>query len=420
MHDPRVKFYFPNFSEFHSQAIAMAFRWMGLDAGELTPLDRSQLERGLQHTSGRECLPLPLCIGQLLKINEQRRPGELAGYYMLKGGAPCVLDAYFDYLRRFIVDQQLPDLFLFVPTENYGQGSIDRTVLAKHSAITLLVADLLVEIEHVLRVVGDRSSVDRLRQEWQRFVVAADSEIRFQAGLVEFVERITSLPRKRDPRACPRVVVIGDFFTRFSPFFMDGVRDLYSEQGIILKPVDMTDLLLYHTYYAVSETAREWGLKPGGLALAKACSRIFQSDGKQYLKHWLAYQVERRVEEDYRRLFAKTGLLVAGPNDAAALFEKASDYVSPDIYGEIVSTVGRGLEAGAEGYDGIICIGPFNCLPFRISEAILKPFSIRQGMPVLIYESDGYTVSPSVLRQVDVHIQQVIERAGRILNNQNI
>jgi predicted nucleotide-binding protein (sugar kinase/HSP70/actin superfamily) len=194
---------------------------------------------------------------------------------------------------------------------------------------------------------------------------------------------------------------------------MDGVRDLYAGHGIILKPVDMTDLLMYHTYYPVAETAREWGMKPGGLALAKACSRMFQRDGKQYLRHWLAYQVERRIEEDFRRLFAKTGLLVAGPNDAASLFEKASGHVSPGIYGEIVPTVGRGLEAEAEGYDGIIIIGPFNCLPFRISEAILKPLSIRHGMPVLTYESDGYAVSPSVLRQVDVHIQQVLERAAR-------
>jgi hypothetical protein len=35
-------------------------------------------------------------------------------------------------------------------------------------------------------------------------------------------------------------------------------------------------------------------------------------------------------------------------------------------------------------------------------------------MPVLTYESDGSTVSPSVLRQVDVHIQQSLERAARI------
>jgi predicted nucleotide-binding protein (sugar kinase/HSP70/actin superfamily) len=75
--------------------------------------------------------------------------------------------------------------------------------------------------------------------------------------------------------------------------------------------------------------------------------------------------------------------------------------------------VGEGLEAESKGYDGFILIGPFNCLPFRISEAILKPVCIQQEMPILTYESDGYAVSPSFLRQVEVHIQQVLDHAAR-------
>ena len=34
-------------------------------------------------------------------------------------------------------------------------------------------------------------------------------------------------------------------------------------------------------------------------------------------------------------------------------------------------------------------------------------------MPILTYESDGYSVSPAVLRQVDVHIQQVLDRVEK-------
>ena len=269
----------------------MAFRWMGLHAGETAPLDRGQLERGLQYTSGRECLPLPLCIGQLLKIHEERGPGEIAGFYMLKGGAPCVLDAYLDFLRRFIVEQQLPDLFLFVPTEENGQSAIDRITLAKNSALSAPGGGSRR---------GDRARSSRCRRRRQRGPTQDRSGSGLsrqrtrrpgsRPGLAGFVEQIAALPRMREPRDCPRVIVIGDFFTRFSPFFMDGVRDLYAGHGIILKPVDMTDLLHYHTYYGVAETARGWGMKPGGLALAKACSRMFQRDGKQYLQHWLAYQ----------------------------------------------------------------------------------------------------------------------------------
>jgi len=191
------------------------------------------------------------------------------------------------------------------------------------------------------------------------------------------------------------------------------VRDLYADRGIILKPVDLSELFLYTAYHPMAETAGTWGMKPGGLALAKACTRMFQPDGKEYLQDWLSYHALQNEEKRTRELFHETGLLVAGPNALSAVFERGAEHVSPAIYGELLPTVGKGLEAAHEGYDGMLVIGPFNCLPYRISEAILKPLSIRQGMPILTYESDGYAVSPSVLRQVDVHIQQVIEHAGR-------
>ena len=153
-------------------------------------------------------------------------------------------------------------------------------------------------------------------------------------------------------------------------------------------------------------------MKPGYPALAKACLRMFQPDGQQYLRQWMNYRAERWLEGRYRQVFRKTGLLVAGPNNVSSIFEKASRHVSPATFGEVIPSVGKGLEAANEGYDGNFLIGPFNCLPYRISEAILKPLSMQTDMPLLTYESDGYAVSPSFLRQVEVHIEQVLQRAG--------
>jgi hypothetical protein len=87
--------------------------------------------------------------------------------------------------------------------------------------------------------------------------------------------------------------------------------------------------------------------------------------------------------------------------------------MSPTIFGEAIPSVGKGLEAAVEGYDGIFLVGPFNCLPYRISEAILRPVCLQGGMPLLTYESDGYSVAPAFFRQVEVHIQQVLDRAAR-------
>ena len=403
--DPRVKIYFPNFSQYHAQAFAMAARWLGLHPGAVPPLDRSQLERGLQYTSGRECLPLPICLGQLLYISEHQQPKEITGFYMIRGGAPCVSDSYMDYFERFIAEQRLADVFLLNPDVDNHYLGFDAMTLGQNLSPAIVVADILVEMEHVLRVVGAPGSLERLREQWQQFADATGSLAQFQAALPEFVERLAALRQTRSPLTCPRVVVTGDFFTRFSPFFMEGVAELYAERGIILKPVDLSDLLLYGAYHRVAETASIWGMKPGGLALARACTRIFQPDGKHYLREWADYQAERWYEQHFRGLFLKTGLLVAGPNDVSSLFAKATEHVSPALYGETIPTIGKGLDADSEGYDGIIVIGPFNCLPHRISEAILKPLSLQRGTPILTYESDGYPVSPSFLRQVDVHIQ---------------
>ena len=366
----------------------MVARWLGLHAGDVIPLDRFQLERGLRHTSGRECLPLPICLGQLLQAVERRQPGEIVGFFMVRGGAPCVVDSYMGYFERFIREQELPDVFLFELREENSYGGFGLAELTRDLSAAIPVADVLVEIEHTLQVVGVNGSGEQLR--------------------------LAALPRARDPLSCPRVAVTGDFFTRFSPFFMEGIAGLYAKRGIILKPVDLSDLLLYASYQGVASAAQCWGMKPGGRALAKACTRAFQPDGKEYLQQWLGYQAERKNDAYYRSLFRKTGLLVGNPNEIPRLFEKASVHVSPALFGEVIPTIGKGLDAASDGYDGLIVIGPFNCLPFRISEAILKPLSIQQGMPILTYESDGYTVAPSFLRQVEVHIQQVLDRAARI------
>jgi len=411
--DPRVKIRFPNFSHYHSECLANAARWLGLNVGETVPLNREQLDRGLDHTSGRECLPLPICIGQLLQISEQRPPDEITGFYMVRGGAPCVSDCYMGYFERFIAEQRLPDLFLLNPRPENGWCGIDRAALVQSVSPAIKMADILVEIEQVLDAVGWPGSVDQLRAKWRQFVQEARSLTVFNAKLPEFADWLAALPRKRDPSTCPKVVITGDFFTRFSPFFMEGVHPLYAASGIILKPVDLGDLVQYAAYHDVAGTASGWGMKPGYPALAKACLRMFQPDGQQYLRQWMNYQAERWLEGRYRQLFRKTGLLVAEANNVSSLFEKASRHVSPATFGEVIPSVGKGLEAANEGYDGIFLIGPFNCLPYRISEAILKPLSMQTGMPLLTYESDGYAVSPSFLRQVEVHIEQVLERASQ-------
>ena len=415
--DPRVKLYLPNFSQYHTPVLGLAMHWLGLHPGTVTPLARHQLERGLRYTSGRECLPLPLCIGQILQIHEQRAPGEIVGFFTVRGGAPCVSDAYEGYFERFIAEHELPDLFVLNASAENDYLGFPGETLTRHVGPAIVLADILVEIDHVLRVAGAPGTVRLFQREWLRFAATSDSLDAFDARLPALVRRLAALPRTRDPQQCPRVVVTGDFFTCFSPFFIEGVRELYAARGIILKPVDLADLVLCGAYDGIAGTANTWGLSPGNLAFAKACTRIFQADGKEYLQRWLAYQTQQCIEQFYRGVFRASGLLVAENNDVATLFDRAVEHVSPTIFGEAIPAVGKGVGAAAEGYDGTLLVGPFNCLPYRIAEAILRPLSRQHGVPILTCESDGYAVAPAFFRQVDVHIQQMLECAARRLGS---
>jgi predicted nucleotide-binding protein (sugar kinase/HSP70/actin superfamily) len=294
-----------------------------------------------------------------------------------------VNDAYEGYFARFIAEQQLPDLFILNATAENDYLGFAGDELTRHVGPAIVLADILVEIDHVLHVAGAPGSVRRFQREWLRFAATVDSLDEFDSRLPALVRRIAALPRLRDPQTCPRVVVTGDFFTRFSPFFIEGVRELYTAHGIILKPVDLADLVLYGAYDGIAGTANTWGMKPGNLAFAKACTRIFQPDGKEYLQRWLAYQTQQRVEQFYRGVFRDSGLLVAETNDVATLFDRAVEHVSPTLFGEAIPAVGKGIGAVEEGYDGTLLIGPFNCLPYRIAEAILRPLSLQHGTPML-------------------------------------
>jgi hypothetical protein len=159
-------------------------------------------------------------------------------------------------------------------------------------------------------------------------------------------------------------------------------------------------------------------MKPGGFALAKACTRMLEPDGQQYLQQWWGYQSGRKAEQHYREIFSKTGLLISRSNDVVTVIEKSSEaHLAADL--RRGHTHGwQGLNAEYRGlrrhhFDRAVQLSPLQNL-----RGDSQALSIQHSMPLLSYETDGCAVSPAVLRQVDVHIQQVLEHSARTHSEQ--
>jgi predicted nucleotide-binding protein (sugar kinase/HSP70/actin superfamily) len=91
------------------------------------------------------------------------------------------------------------------------------------------------------------------------------------------------------------------------------------------------------------------------------------------------------------------------------IIDNARPFVSPNLTGEVVLTVGSAIAEVANQACGVIAIGPFGCMPNRMSEAILNetmnradkfasaPKDMRlksvlkdiEDLPFLAIESDG-------------------------------
>jgi predicted nucleotide-binding protein (sugar kinase/HSP70/actin superfamily) len=63
-----------------------------------------------------------------------------------------------------------------------------------------------------------------------------------------------------------------------------------------------------------------------------------------------------------------------------------------------------------QGYDGIIAIAPFACLPGRLIKAMLEPYSRQRGIPMLTVEADGLRFPPNVISRLEIFMLNVLRR----------
>jgi len=410
--DTRVKLYFPSFSDFHVPLIAKLMNLFGFHAAKTEPLKLDYAVRGLRHTTGKECLPLPMVIGHMLEVIEKRKPGELIGFYMIRGGAPCAVYSYFHYLEQFIEQNKLENVFIFRYDQLSGFLGTPLPDIARFGPKVTLIGDLIAEIDSALEVVGEKGSQTLLLKYWNQFLDETTRLNDFNKNYRRLIKQIETIPRKDSPKDHPKVLVSGDFFVRFSPFFLKELKEIYSQHGIIVKSTDLFELLLYGNYHLAHITSRRMNADQFKFTTyIKAFATIWKNDSRLFIFSKLGPILIQLLERRHRRKFNKTGLLYAGPNDLREIYRQAEPWISPSIFCEAIPTIGKGLETLENSiFDSLVLTGPLNCLPYKISQAILKPIYLENHTPFLVFDSDITAISPNTKRLINANIEQIKRR----------
>ncbi|MHA1778461.1 MAG: acyl-CoA dehydratase activase, partial [Candidatus Heimdallarchaeaceae archaeon] len=413
--DSKIKLYFPPFSKYHIDLFTKVFELWGFNVGPSEDIKINYLAEGLKYTTGKECIPLPIVLGHLKHIVDQRQDekNEIIGYFMIGEGSPCVAYSYFHYLEQFIIDNKMKNVFGFrfdLLTDYLG---LPKLSVARYGMPAVLLADLMSEIENVLRVVGTEESLELLKRHWTDFLENTKKLKQFHKNINVLIKKIAAIPRKGDPNDYPKVLISGDFFVRFSSFFIEELKKIYAQEGIIVKSTELFEMFYYSSWSNQYVIAQRWKKDHTKLStkLYALISSLWNHDAQLFTIEIFVPFIFRIMERRFRKKMAKTGLIFSPQIDIKSVFSHANRVISPLIIGEAITTVGKGLEVLDDSiYDALILTGPQYCLPFKISQAILKPIYLENRIPFLVFDADSSTLSPNMKRLINANIVQIKKR----------
>src|SRR5512136_2948826 len=143
------RLYLPRMSDCGGEALAAAFRSVGLDATVLPSPDARTLELGALYLNGDECLPAKVTLGDILKAVEA--PGfrpEKAAFFMPKTEGPCRLGQYAPQIRSLLRRLGHPDVLLVSPTDGdgYREAGAYAPALMRTAWRAVVSSDLLMKL----------------------------------------------------------------------------------------------------------------------------------------------------------------------------------------------------------------------------------------------------------------------------------
>ena len=377
--------YIPTMGEGSPEAFAAAFRWLGVNA-QPTPLsDMRTRELGAKYTSGDECYPAKVTVGDFLRVIEQ--PGfdpDRASFFMPTADGPCRFGQYAPFLRKILNEAGYGRVQVLSPSSLNGYEDLGEiaTPFLRMAWRALVCADTVHRALLKTRPYETTpGAADRAFQESLLDVCTtvenscADAGCQLRA-LVEAMtrcrDRFRRVPALYDPEI-PLIGVVGEIFCRLNTFSNEDLIRKLESYG--------AECCLSHigewVSYTNAEAKRKLRLTGRNMSWGMAKTFI-----RSHIQHADEEALIAPFEEDF-----------AGYEEPP--IEEILDLAWPYLptggaLGEMVLSVGKAAYLAKHGADGIIDISPFTCMNGIVSEAIYPKLSKAYGgIPIRNFYFDG-------------------------------
>jgi predicted CoA-substrate-specific enzyme activase len=362
--DKRVKVIIPALGKFGTPLLARSFARCGIRAEALPPADEEVLKLGRGNSSCKECLPLQTTVGSLLHYLNNRDGDEITAFFMASAEGPCRFGQYHVFSRRVVEKQLIPDAAVLSLTSMNGYGGLgERFTLSAWRA--MVIGDIFDEIWSTLLAAAkdQKQALAVLENEYQAILKVIDKKWRkIGKQLAKTAKNLAAIPLKKPYHEFPKISLIGEIYVRHDPIALQNLIEILAERGFIVRTAPNGEWIKYI----------DWLIKEGIEG---------ESDMGFKIRHWVKGHYDKKI----RKKLAPCGLFHLGQNnDVEQAIEAGKKFISPNLTGEAILTVGSALHDILHPSCGVISIGPFGCMPSRMSEAILsEKFTGREKKALL-------------------------------------
>ncbi len=338
------------------------FSQLGCQVLAPPPMTKRTMELGIQFSPETVCLPFKMTLGNFMEALEQG-----ADTIVTCGGVgPCRLGYYAAVQQRILEEQgykfkmitiepSLIDVYrqlkYFAPQKSWRE--IYHAFQFAGAKMNLL-DDMQREITCIRPREVERGAADNL---WEQTILAVDSAESCQAVQAlrtELFQRLRTIKLSQEITPL-RVAVVGEIYVMLEPFINQDLERCLGAMGV--------------------ETSKT----------------MFLSD---YVRGHL---LRRR---SYVELFKK-------------LSSMAAPYLGHYIGGHGLKSIAYTILKKQQGYDGIIQVYPFTCMPEVIAKNILPKVSQDVDMPVLTLAYDEQTGEAGVITRLEAFVDLLRYRKSK-------
>jgi predicted CoA-substrate-specific enzyme activase len=374
-----------------AEALAAALCGIGIPAEALPMPDRETVRIGRRFTSGKECIPMCITLGSLIQRIERGSADERFAFFMPTACGPCRFGVY-NLLHKITLERLgLKDrVRVWSPSdENYFAGV--PAGLSIMLVVAFATSDILLNALYDVRPVEKEAGAAMKIYEHYRLQIiekireAGAGDLSMSAAMLQVAngslfgtasilkEAASAFSAVKGSEEIPTVAVVGEIYVRCDPFANDFTIDKLEKRGIRAHFAPFNEWLEY-----VDHMNRYNGDATG-------------------VNAQLTTLVQRRIQVRTYQIFAEA-LGWPERTSVKASIEAAKGYIREDLNGEAVLTLGGPLHEWRSGHiDGVVSVGPLECMPNKISEAQFFHAGEKEGLVSLTLALNGDPMDPETL-----------------------